>query len=203
MKKIFVAVSVLISLLGFSQNTGTALQFGVKGGGNLSSLMPSDKDRLFELSSKLGYYSGFFLNYKFNKSMALQPELLYNLKGEAYKDFETGIEGNFDRAYISLPLMFQYIINQNIYGEIGPEFSYLISAKQTTNNNEYEPVDIKRVYNTFDIGLGFGAGYKFSPGFSVGLRYTFGITPVYKEQADYEVYKATNGNFQMGINYYF
>jgi hypothetical protein len=81
-----VALAVLIAALGASpalaQNE-SPLRFGVKLGVNISDLrgMEGMNWAADLIDWKTGFVGGVFMSYKFNDWFALQPELLYSMKG--------------------------------------------------------------------------------------------------------------------------
>ena len=101
---------------------------------------------------------------------------------------------------VSVPVMFQYNATPMFYLEAGPELSFLVSAK-----GKYEGTtqDVKEVFETFDIGLGLGAGYYFTPNIGLTARYVAGLTDVAKNRAANDSSTAKNNVFQIGLAYKF
>jgi hypothetical protein len=99
-------------------------------------------------------------------------------------------------SYINVPVMIQrYIKSTGFYFETGPQFGFLISAKDKVNGTE---TDVKSELKTFDFSLNFGLGYRFNSGLGVGARYGLGITPINKSG-----YDANNAVISGGIFYIF
>ncbi|MDR2205582.1 MAG: PorT family protein [Flavobacteriaceae bacterium] len=171
-------------------------QFGLKAGLNIASIDNFAEDQ----SSRIGFYGGVFYNAPLSSSIKIQPELLYNskgVKGEGELDDEGETTASLNLDYISIPVMFQYNVTPEFYFEVGPEFSILASAKYKMLGMSF---DVKEGFNTFDVGLGIGAGYYFKP-VNLGLtaRYTVGFIDTFK---DYEE-SSKNGAFQIGLAYKF
>lgn len=215
MKKLLIASCFLIYLSGFSQKNkperaqNSPIQFGLKAGGNYSGTIFSGTNMYYDVNYKFGYYGGLIFKIDLPKSMSLQPEILYNEKGENLKHLQDEeVTGRFNFVFLSMPIMFQYQINPKFYVEIGPEISHLLSAKLKFKKNTSDDEDLTELYNALDAGLGFGIGYSLSPKISVGARYTYGFIPGAKEEAYFErfgdkPYKFTHSNAQLGINYFF
>ena len=55
-------------------------------------------------------------------------------------------------------------------------------------------------FNTFNFGVGLGAGYRFTPNISINARYTAGFTNTIKNNDGDSV---KNNNFQLGLGYTF
>ena len=85
---------------------------------------------------KTGLYAGVTATFPITESYSIKPELVYNqmrAKTDLY-DFG-GIIGQVSTTtkldYLSLPIMLQYNLPSNLYLEVGPEFSYMLSANQS------------------------------------------------------------------------
>lgn len=186
MKKIFLVGAV--ALFGALN----AQSFGVKAGMNISSVSNFE-----EASSKVGLNAGVFMNAPIAENLSIQPELLYNSKGVKW-DFGSEGSGSTVGNYLSIPVMFQYNAMPNFYLEAGPEFSFLVSAKDKW---EGESEDVKDEFNGFDLGIGLGLGYYFTPNVGVNARYVAGFTDIMKNNDTDDTYK--NNVFQIGLSYKF
>ena len=175
MKKLFLGIAIAASSLTFAQ------QFGAKAGLNVSNLSNSD------LNSKAGFYAGVFMNAPLSSQFNIQPELLYNGLGAKKGDNKLNLD------YISVPVMFQYKATPEFFLEAGPQFGFLVSAKANS-------IDIKDETNSFDFGLGLGAGYWFTDKIGANARYVAGLTDIAK---DNEGSAVKNNGFQVGLNYKF
>lgn len=206
MKKLVLGAALAVSSLTFAQ------QFGIKGGMNVSSL--SNDAGLEDSSSKIGFNAGVFLNAPLAANFSIQPEVLYNNLGSKVTLADFDINNNNYTAeyarhldYISVPVMFQYNATPSFYLEAGPQLSFLIDArdkyKSTKNGSttDSETRDLNTdTFNTFDFGLGLGAGYWITPKLGINARYNAGFTDIYKENNGDSV---KNNNFQVGLAYKF
>ncbi len=206
MKKLVLGAALAVSSLTFAQ------QFGIKGGMNVSSL--SNDAGLEDSSSKIGFNAGVFLNAPLAANFSIQPEVLYNNLGSkvTLTDFDINND-NYTAEYarhldyISVPVMFQYNATPSFYLEAGPQFSFLLDARdkyKSTKNGSTTDSDTrdlnKDAFNTFDFGLGLGAGYWITPKLGINARYNAGFTDIYKENNGDSV---KNNNFQVGLAYKF
>lgn len=206
MKKLILGAALAVSSLTFAQ------QFGIKGGMNVSSL--SNDAGLEDSSSKIGFNAGLFLNAPLAANFSIQPEVLYNNLGS--KVILTDIDINNDNYtaeyarhldYISVPVMFQYNATPSFYLEAGPQFSFLLDARDkykstkngSTTNSETRDLN-QDAFNSFDFGVGLGAGYWFTPKLGINARYNAGFTDIYKNNNGDSV---KNNNFQVGLAYKF
>jgi opacity protein-like surface antigen len=222
MKKLILGLAVTAGSLAFAQTTTTttttttssnAVRFGIKGGMNVSSL--SNDAGLDDSKSKIGFNGGVFANIPVGSSFSVQPEVLYNnlVSKVTLTDVTTPGGTNYTAEYarhldyISVPLMFQYNLVPNFYLEAGPEFSFMIDArdkyKSTKNGNttgaESYSLD-KDDFNTFNFGIGIGAGYYFTDNIGLTARYVAGATDIYKNNNGDAV---RNNNFQVGLAFKF
>ena len=93
--------------------------------------------------------------------------------------------------------MFQYNATPEFYLEAGPELGLLMSSKLKVNN---ETIDMKDETESFNLGLGLGTGYYFTPNIGLSARYVAGFTDVIKDNVGDAV---KNNVFQVGLNYKF
>ncbi|MET3535257.1 porin family protein [Chryseobacterium limigenitum] len=217
MKKLILGLAVTASSLAFAQTTtatassSNPVTFGVKGGMNVSSL--SKNEGLDDTKSKIGFNAGVFANIPVASSFSIQPEVIYNdlgakstrnytVLGNNYKD-----EYSTNLGYISVPVMFQYNALPNLYLEAGPEFGFLVSAKDkfkssTNGSNNVSSTSTlnKDDFQTFNFGIGIGAGYYFTDNLGVTARYTAGVTDIFKNNNGDAV---RNNVFQVGLAYKF
>ena len=123
MKKLFLTAAVAVSSLTFAQ------QFGAKAGMNVSTISDEGFD---DTKSKVGYYAGVFMNVPVSESFSIQPEVLYNNLGSKVSSTVLGTtySSTLNLDYVAVPVMFQYKATPQFYLEAGPEFGFLVNAKQ-------------------------------------------------------------------------
>ncbi|HAY3551668.1 PorT family protein [Elizabethkingia meningoseptica] len=191
MKKVFLGLGIVLGTMAFAQTAGP--RFGIKAGGNLSDL--TNQSSLGE-KSKIGFYAGVFMNAPISSDFSIQPEVVYSQQGAKYKDNILGLEKR-NLGYINVPVMVQYNATPEFYLEAGPEFGFLVDAQTTIGNSKFTGTD---PYNTFNFGVGLGAGYRFTPNIGINARYTAGFTNTLKNNNGDSV---KNNNFQLGLAYTF
>ena len=204
MKKLFLGAAIAMSSLTFAQ------QFGIKAGMNVASI--SKDGTLSDTSSKIGFNAGVFMNAPLAENFSIQPEVLYNDLGSKITYGQNDNNSySTNLGYISVPVMFQYNATPEFYLEAGPQFSFLVNAnnklKDGNNNilvNDWTKL-AKDNLNTFDFGLGLGAGYYFTPQLGLTARYVAGMTKIGKDDNVYgQPYKDSKNNvFQVGLAYKF
>ncbi|WP_262147275.1 porin family protein [Chryseobacterium foetidum] len=230
MKKLILGIAVLSTTLAFAQTTPSSnssmspVRFGLKAGMNVASL--SKDAGLEDQKSKIGFNAGVFANIPVAESFSIQPELLYNQLGSKIEDVnEYTIAGVTTRNvesystnldYLTVPVMFQYNFVPNFYIEAGPEFGFMLSAKNkgdrtttvtsgsntsTTNASYTDDID-KDNLNTFNFGVGIGLGYYFTDNIGLTARYVAGVTDVAKDRPSGSD-AIRNNNFQVGLAFKF
>lgn len=208
MKKLILGLAVTASSLAFAQQTPTTssnpITFGVKGGMNVSSL--SKDEGLDDQKSKIGFNAGVFANIPIAESFSVQPEVLYSQYGEKsdYTLLGNKYSASTKLDYIAVPVMFQYNLIPNLFVEAGPEFGFLVSAKNKfkneSNGNSTTSDNYKDQLQTFNFGIGLGAGYYFTPNLGITARYVAGVTDIFKDNSGDAV---RNNTFQVGLAYKF
>jgi len=190
MKKILLP-AVMIFLFTTNNLLGQ-ISGGARVGANISNLKYSEGDFSEKQESKAGPIIGLYLTYMFAEQAGIQPELFYSLMGAG----DPGDEDKTNLSYIALPVMFRYNITEQFHLLAGPQFSFLLSAKEKDPDGD---VDLKDETSSIDFGFTIGAGADINK-FNVGLRYLFGISNV----ADFEGigdFKVKNSAFQIVLGY--
>ena len=153
------------------------------------------------------------------KKLSLQPELLFSSEGTGYKKWRTDEESQrrfssrdtLSLHYINLPVMLEYEFVKGLRGEFGPQFGFLVRAKNKwwSRYDRYGKgsENVKDSFKTFDFGLNFGLNYEARIGngsADFGVRYNLGLTDI-AENFDSEEGKVRNRVFTigMGIGYTF
>ncbi|MFV0154631.1 PorT family protein [Empedobacter falsenii] len=210
MKQIY----TLLTFLSFITISQAQTTLGMRLGANLSNVNFSDYNDLIDSKFKFGPTVGVYFNIPVNKSVAIQPELLYSSQG--FKTKETihldGLayesEGKFKTDYITLPVLAKYKIENGMTFEVGPKLSYFYLGKYTRQidirNNQgiietiSDNIDLKNDTDDFkdlDFSIVGGIGYDFKFGASINVRYTYGITNFNKA----DDLKSRNNYFSLSV----
>ncbi len=217
MKKLVLTLAVAASSLTFAQ------QFGVKAGMNVSSL--SEDATLSDQKSKIGFNAGVFMNAPISENFSIQPEVLYSQYGSKVDGTSTSNVGGVTTTttssysrnldYVAVPVMLQYKLVPSFYLEAGPEFGFLLSANDkgdntttttsggtTISSSTSGTTDIKSGVETFNFGVGIGAGYDVTENIGITARYVAGVTDYVKNRPSNSD-KVQNNVFQVGLAYKF
>ncbi|MCG2791966.1 MAG: PorT family protein [Weeksellaceae bacterium] len=211
MKKLFLGLGLVAGTLAFAQTTTPTStagpKFGIKAGVNVSSLSGDGYD---DTKSKVGFSGGLFMNAPLSEQFSIQPEVMYSQMGSK-------IEGKFANTtysttrsldYITVPVMFQFRATPEFYIEAGPEFGFLVSAKDSDtvgNFSTTNQIDTDN-FNTFNLGLGLGLGFDITENFGVNARYVAGFTDINKDgntSLQNDGNKNRNNTFQGGVYFKF
>ncbi|MEG2100617.1 MAG: porin family protein [Flavobacterium sp.] len=193
MKRIILA-AIAVMVFGFANAQKT--RFGVKGGLNISTVVGGDVD---DTKSLIGFHVGGLAEIHVVEKFFIQPELLYSAQGTKV-DGPLGTDADLKLNYLNIPVLAKYYFVENKFSvEAGPQLGILLSAKADSN-------DIKDRTRSTDFGFNFGAGYNFTDNFSVGLRYTVGLSPISDKDIDnsQDLYdSAKNSNLALSLAYKF
>ncbi len=216
MKKIvFVLAAALVSTGAFAQS----FSYGVKAGLNLSSITKYFDD--YEDADKkmrTGFHVGLVGEYSFSEFVGLQAELLYSQQG--MKVLPTVGDGKmtYNLDYINLPIMAKFYLVDGLSLEVGPQFGYLMSAKEkysgfkgemAEQNGETNLLDEKEVGKDFlkrmDVSAALGLSYRFAFGLDVSARYNLGLTKITDKMVDENDKKIApkNGVIAVSVGYRF
>ena len=157
------------------------MMFGVKGGLDMANLTG---DAVALTKIKMGMVGGAFLCYNFTEIFAIQPELLFAMKGAGI-DIPI-IDASLKANYIEIPLLFK--VNLPTEGKMkpslyaGPALGILMSAKAEVMG---VGVDIKDFVKSTNFGLvaGAGIGYQLEEKGLLFLeaRYDVGLATIAKD----------------------
>ncbi|SHG85478.1 porin family protein [Flavobacterium defluvii] len=163
MKKVILTT---IAVLAFGFANAQQTRFGVKGGLNITNFS-GDNDS----NALIGFQVGGFAEIKVIERLSIQPELLFSAQGASFDAIGNNNDIDYRLNYINIPVLAKFYITKQFSVEGGPQLGFLVSAKRDGN-------DVKDAYKSTDLGFNFGAGYNFTDNFSVGIRYTVGLSNV-------------------------
>jgi Outer membrane protein beta-barrel domain len=171
-------VIALLAMPAMAQDeaTGGAAK-GFKVGVNMATLGGSDAG---DVSSRIGFAFGGFVMFELSPSFAIQPEVLYSMKGA--KETILGTEVTTKLDYIEIPVLFTILVPSSSGGVTprfyaGPNLALKASAKVSGGGLS---VDISEFVKSTDFGVTVGAGLGFGggKGFMVDVRYTLGLSTI-------------------------
>lgn len=192
MKKIFSLAVVAVVALGASAQN---IQFGVKGGLNISNLTKASNSK-----AKIGFNAGVTADYQLAESLYVLSGLEYTTKGAKFTASELSVDASTNLGYLQLPIHAGYKMSiaddTRLVLHAGPYLAYALSAKTKAGS---EKTDIIDGINRFDAGLGIGAKVELGK-ISVGLGVDYGLTTVNKDTKNG---KNRNMNAGLSVGYKF
>ncbi len=159
----------VIFLLVISNLSSAQISYGPRIGLNFPTVAGVNNNATF----KTGMHIGGYAKINLSKSISFQPELLYSMKGCKYSNGG----GSLALNYLDIPLLFNF--GKKFHFQAGIQPSLLLSAKAKAGGSGNK-TDIKSNVNGFDIAPILGLGYQFENGFNFGVRFSYGIPDVVK-----------------------
>ena len=125
MKKLFASIAVVLLSLGFIDTVSAQVNFGVLGGASFSSAKPED----WKMTNLVQYHAGITCCINLPLGFAVQPEVLYHVKGS---NVPLGESSKLDYAagYVEVPVSLQWgpdLLVMRPYFELVPEWKSGIS----------------------------------------------------------------------------
>ncbi|MDX6182457.1 porin family protein [Flavobacterium sp. Fl-77] len=159
MKRIILTAVAVIS---FAFANAQSTRFGIKGGLNIATIGNAEN-----AEALVGFQLGGFAEINVWKKLFVQPELLFSTQGARIDNYGNAADYTVNLNYINIPVLAKYYITKTFSVEAGPQIGLLVSS---------ENIDDER---TVDAAFNIGGGYNFTQNFSVGIRYTVGLSNVY------------------------
>ena len=197
MKKIFLVLLASAGITSAAHAQGARL--GVKAGANLSNIVGKD---LEGPTNKFGAHAGFVAELGITDNFAIQPEVLFSMKGAQDEDDS---DFRINQSYIDVPVLLK-IKADGLFFEVGPQVGLLVGSKIKANKLS---IDSKDAFKTLDFGYVAGLGYELSNGPMIGLRYNGGLSDIVKKEdsngvsIDFDGSKARNSVFQLYVGFMF
>lgn len=204
MKKVLIcALSLLVAGVANAQ-TGGGVKLGIKGGVDVSNMIPSDEDENFDTEFKTGFHAGIFTNIPLAGGLSFAPELLYSQKG--YKTSgSTLIGGPYEFSvttnFIEVPVLLNIRAADNFNIHLGPQVSFLTSTTESFEQgaNEYrstveeENDNLKKSLVGGVVGVGFNVGPK------LGIHGRYALDLQKNENGTSTTPRYRNQVFQVGL----
>lgn len=203
---------VLIALLlGDKLNSGK-IEFGLDGGFNFSTISSLESDH-WKNDFNLGFYFDIKMKdqWYFNTGVLVKSSLgadrltssdLEQL-GVDFSYLNTD-KGDFTQkiSYFLVPALAKYRFDNQLYLEGGPQFGLMYKAFVEYNydidgNSARVREDNKEAVNIMEVGAVAGIGYRLLKGlgWTIGVRYHYGFTNVYKNNSS-----AKNSSLFLKVN---
>ena len=186
MKKSFL-LSAFALVICFSLTANAQIQYGGKIGLNFANIGGTNAATSYPGNgTRTGLVIGGFMSYEFAPMFAVEPEVLFSMKGTSGST--EGITYTGILNYIEVPVFLKFKIplapgspvSANLYA--GPDFAFKVASSiEETENGQSTTIDESSNTNGFDFGIAFGGGIGFRVGpttLGLELRYTIGTGTV-------------------------
>lgn len=195
-KMLLLSFTVLIAAKSFAQNEEVrSVRFGVKAGINIASLTIKPEDAETSTGSLIGVTGGFFATIPGGAGFSVQPELNYSGMGAKEKI----TNGKLLLNYLSVPVLAKYSLESAGFAAyLGPQFSYLLSAKAKAEGTS---VDAKDQVKSTDVSGVIGVEYFLPVGVGLSARYQLGLTNIAKDTEDGTSVKNKAVTFTIGYRF--
>jgi len=214
MKNLCIAVvitaSSLLSVSAQNTNPTKDVQFGVKGGVNFSTITGDDFN---DLESRTSFNAGLVAEIPITDRFSIQPEVFYSGQGFDIKEidqdnvFDTDQNIEYQLDYIQVPILAKFYLVEGLSIEAGPQFGFKINEEiDSKPNSDGGDVDISNENSSvkdFETSITGGLSYKFSSGFFVSGRYTYGLTNLFDDDSALKNVDAKNAVAQVGVGFMF
>lgn len=176
-----------------------AQKFGVRAGGNASTMLMKDNDNTYTSTPTPGFHVGVFYNFELKNTLSFQPEIHFTskgtssmLSGAAVIGFPVDSKVELTTYYLDIPLNVKStfdLFKNKMYVTLGPVIgiglagkyknSMTLMGETTTDSGDIkfgsnaDSDDMKRL----DVGIGAGVGYQLNH-LQFGINYNYGLLNV-------------------------
>ena len=141
-------IIVLSVVFLFSTRLNAQTDIGVKGGLNFTFFKVIEADFGSKPETEVGFYGGFFADFKIDNGFHFQPELLY-----------IGIS---DFKFLNAPIYLKYDIDNNFHILVGPSLNYFFDF----------------FVNKFKVRADLSVAYDLSEKLNLHMKYTIGFEEI-------------------------
>ena len=211
MKRIIITIFAIVVVFTLSSASVSAqgVTGGLKAGMNIANIHGDNVEDVWD--SKIGICAGGFITCSLSNLFAIQPELLFTMKGSKAEEEVLGetMKVTMKLNYLEIPVLAKLSIptpgtvKPSLF--VGPSLAIKLSGRAKVEYaGESEEADIEDLKST-DFGLVFGGGVDFALGqgkLTVDARYTLGLTTT-REPEDGEEVDVKNGVISIMVGYFF
>lgn len=193
MKKITLATAVffLAFFLALPQNAQSGVRFGLKGGVNGAKLIGEDAKLDGNWKDRIAYCGGILISFNLGNILAIQPEVMYTMKGAKMNDIDIGgqlFNAKITAGYIEIPLLLKLrlplgIITPFVFG--GPSVGFRLGdAKAVFESTGGSFTETIEEFEKYDYGAVIGGGLELNRNLWIDVRYSTGLKKLIKEAGE-------------------
>ncbi len=196
-KLLLVTCSMLICSLLLEAQTKSdryTVYGGLLGGANYSRFRITDKPSTLDVEWKWGWAAGLYAGFPIGKVVSIEPQVLFSRVGGKLAISNIDTDNQLD--YLSVPVLVKLHAGRYVNFFVGPQFDFLMSAKDKDNNDE----DIKNELKENDIAV--TAGFELFPRNRITFyaRYFHGFNKVW-ESSSFSTSEVYNQGIQAGLKF--
>ncbi|MVN76507.1 outer membrane beta-barrel protein [Hymenobacter sp. HMF4947] len=201
MKKILLPILILASI---GEAQAQQVHFGLRAGVSFAKFV--GPDAVYNNQEyRTGFNAGALAKVDFSDHWALQPELMYSIKGTKQTFDNSPLYGNgaalYQRLnYVELPVLVKFTTH-HVFAEAGPQLGTLVGAKQILEDGfGTEEARNKEQFRTLEVGYVLGLGVQDTNGLLLGVRYNGSFASAYHQDLAAQI---RNSAFQIYVGYVF
>lgn len=205
-KNFFLSIPFLLFFIsGYSQKE---LEFGIKGGINLSEIRSNEFQNKEGLT---GYHLGALVSLHMVSRFSLETGLGYSTQG-GIAEFSNEVgktRAEMELDYLQLPVMLKIAVFPKMSLNAGTFLNFLVHEEMRADHTSpflysflpIGPIEIQYDTNDLEVNAAFGLNYELSSRFCLYTTFVQGLTNAV-ELGEGSV-KARNRTYQVGIGYQF
>ena len=187
--KVNYSLFIIFSLIIFFSSQGKAQKIGIRGGGNLTTIIGSEVPQY--VKPLFSYNGGLYLEFPYTRNSSTILELNYIQKGAKMKDsiavlYDAYYQVTEKLHYVSVPAIYKLKLGRKkfgVYADMGLALNFLVSNKRTLygenmglviNVDDY----FKQKIKIYEIDVIFAIGMRLK-NTSLDLRYNAAISNLY------------------------
>lgn len=188
-------LTILSLLFVLTYHTHAQLSLGLKAGFNANDIRQAGAPSGVPDSYKwnIGFHLGFFGELPLGSKLSLIPELQFSQRGATADKTSLNPHTRLNINYLDLPVLLSYKAFGKLGIDLGPTFSYKLSAKKVVSGSRLNVTDF---YKDFDFGIAAGIRVHVTTKISAIGRYYRGLGTIDK------VYYADANNKQSIITFH-
>lgn len=216
MKKLFTAAIVALSMMFGANNAQAQVQFGIKGGLNVTS-MSLDKDKLLDTENQAGFFIGPTVKFTLPiVGLGIDASALYDqreakIKGDG--DDKDITSARLKTQAINIPINLRYGVGlgsvANVFFFAGPQFGFNVGDKNQSLLKDAAEWKLKSSNFSVNVGLGFTvlSHLQVSANYNIACGKTGDVTVSDAAGTALQDMLGKNGGkanaWQVGLAYYF
>lgn len=193
MKKVIIAIVAL-----FIGAAAANAQIGIMAG--LTSSSSNVEAAFSDIGNVNQFHVGVAYKLGLGNLLAIQPALIYNVKGTSIEDIAeiSDLSVDFKTGYIEVPVQVQVGFGvgslARVYGFVEPFIGLAVSNKVTSSVSDSATSTWDNVANRLEYGVALGAGVEVFRHLQVAVKYFWNLGNVYGGDIEFSsLYSATIG----------